>query len=199
VKSVGQADFKDLTLKWLEQWRETSTNLSQIQENSVHEFLQELTLVEESYEQVGASVISKWSSLLHECSTIAHSVLDRKINEEWSKIRLKSDLQAARRAAIILPSEASRVFDVLMLIGDFLLCVISVMSEASAIISAIEADNDARLTELRNIAASQKINMGETLELVTKYMKSAEVEDQISKYRSKCFEKLKSVEGGMIF
>jgi hypothetical protein len=128
---------------------------------------------------------------------IAHSVLDKKIKDEWLKNRLKSDLHAARRAAILLPSEASRVFDILMLMGDFLLCVISVMNEARAIIGAIEADNDARLTELKNIARNQKLNMGETLDLVSKYMKSAEVEEQINKYRSKCIEKLKSVEEGM--
>lgn len=113
------------------------------------------------------------------------------------KTRLKSTLHSARRAAIILPSEASRVFDVLMLIGDFLLCVISVMNEARAIIGAIESDNDARLGELKNIARNQKINMGETLDLVTAYMKGAEAEEQINKYRIKCIEKLQSVEDGI--
>lgn len=38
--------------------------------------------------------------------------------------------------------------------------------------------------------------MEETLELVAKYMKKAEAEDQVYRYRKKCNEKLKSIEEG---
>lgn len=170
--------------------------MSQRQENAIHEFIRELSSLEEKFEDSGAAVIAEWLPLLHECSMIAPSVLNKKTKEEWQKNRLKSDLHSARRAAIILPSEASRVFDILMLIGDFMLCVIAVLNEAKAIIDAIDSDNEARLSELKNIARNQKINMSDTLDLVTKYMKGAETEEQVIKYRNKCFEKLKSVEEG---
>lgn len=142
-------------------------------------------------------MISKWTPSLRECSMVAQHVLEKKIKEEWMRIRLKSDVHAAKRAAILLPSEASRIFDVLMLVGDFLLCVVSLIQEAASIIEAIESDSDARLSELKNIAKSQKHNMSDTLDLVVKYMLSAEAEEQISNYRSKCFDKLKSVEEGI--
>lgn len=152
IQNIGiSACFDKLSTDWLEQWRKTASEISQRQESSFRRFITELIKVEDDFENSGQKVIRHWSALLHECGVQAKGPLDKRIKEEWVKVKRRSDVQSVRRAAILLPSEASRNFDILMLVADFLLCLISIKNEGQAIIDAIEGDNESRLTELKNI------------------------------------------------
>ncbi|KAJ3219401.1 hypothetical protein HK099_004716 [Clydaea vesicula] len=194
IESISKINFENLTKEWLQDWRNESELLSKTQEGIVSDFKKNLSEFEESFEMDCNNLVKKFYKDLLECQVHNNHILEKILKDECAKYKRNSEVLAAKRAVMILPTQMARNYDTLMLIGDLLLCIIETKEDGMIILKEIDLDTEERLANLKYISDNQLKNMDDTLELIKTYINSSEEEEQVVKYKEKCVETLSEVE-----
>lgn len=93
-----------------------------MQEEAIKDYHEALANFESANEVTVQSIIQKWTAPLLECQVHARPSLEKKMRDEWTKVKRYSDIQAAKRAGLILATGNARNHDISMLISDVMLC-----------------------------------------------------------------------------
>ncbi|KAJ3087406.1 hypothetical protein HK102_011184, partial [Quaeritorhiza haematococci] len=147
ITTLTQTPFETLTTDTLTTWSAQFMATSGELEQRVKKFGQDMSRVEQDVSTRVRALFETWLPAMVECEVEMAADVERRLNDEWSKLWRSSDILPGKRAGLVLPSQMSRNRDVVLLIRDFILCILALKNDMKNQIKGIEQERANRLRD----------------------------------------------------